>query len=109
MILYIFGSSAIKGFSITLTIGIVASMFSAILVTRVLFRWGSDLKILKNLTFLDLIKNPDYDFLGKARVCAMVSAALVLISLTGVLLFVAMVALSDKALGHWHESAQRTA
>jgi SecD/SecF fusion protein len=81
VILYIFGSSAIKGFSITLTIGIVASMFSAILVTRVLFRWGSDLKILKNLTFLDLIKNPNYDFLGKARVCAMVSAALVLISL----------------------------
>jgi len=33
-------------------------------------------------------------------------AALVLISLTGVLLFVSMVWLSNKALGHWHESAQ---
>jgi NitT/TauT family transport system permease protein len=35
-------------------------------------------------------------------------AALILISLTGVLLFVSMVWLSDKALGHWHDSAQRT-
>lgn len=34
-------------------------------------------------------------------------AALILISLTGVLLFVSMVWLSDKALGHWHDSAQR--
>ena len=35
-------------------------------------------------------------------------AALILISLTGVLLFVSMVWLSNKALGHWHDSAQRT-
>lgn len=34
-------------------------------------------------------------------------AALVLISLTGVILFVSMVWLSNKALGHWHESANR--
>lgn len=34
-------------------------------------------------------------------------AALILISLTGVLLFVSMVWLSSKALGHWHDSAQR--
>jgi NitT/TauT family transport system permease protein len=31
-------------------------------------------------------------------------AALVLISVTGVLLFISMVWLSNKALGHWHES-----
>jgi NitT/TauT family transport system permease protein len=34
-------------------------------------------------------------------------AALVLISLTGVILFVSMVWLSNKALGHWHESANK--
>jgi NitT/TauT family transport system permease protein len=33
-------------------------------------------------------------------------AALILISLTGVLLFVSMVWLSNKALGHWHEGHQ---
>ena len=34
-------------------------------------------------------------------------AALVLISITGVILFVSMVWLSNKALGHWHESTNR--
>ena len=34
-------------------------------------------------------------------------AALVLVSLTGVIFFISMVWLSNKALGHWHESTHR--
>jgi preprotein translocase subunit SecD len=36
-----FGSSAVKGFAITLMVGIAISMFTAILVTRVIFDWIS--------------------------------------------------------------------
>jgi len=36
-ILYEFGSGPVKGFALTLMIGIVASMFSAIVITRVIF------------------------------------------------------------------------
>lgn len=36
LLLYIFGAGAIKGFAVTLTIGIVASMFAAIIVTKLL-------------------------------------------------------------------------
>ena len=36
VLLYIFGSSAIKGFSITLIIGILSSMFTAVIVTKVI-------------------------------------------------------------------------
>lgn len=36
-----FGSSAVKGFAITLMVGIAISMFTAILVTRVVFDWIS--------------------------------------------------------------------
>ena len=81
VLLFIFGSSAIKGFAITLTIGIVASMFSAILVTRVLFRWGTDLNALKNVSFLNLIKGTKFDFLGKSRTCAILSLVLIVLSL----------------------------
>ena len=81
VLLFIFGSSAIKGFAITLTIGIVASMFSAILVTRVLFRWATDLNALKNVSFLNLIKATKFDFLGKSRTCAMLSLVLIVLSL----------------------------
>jgi SecD/SecF fusion protein len=81
IILFWMGSGSIKGFAVTLTIGIVASMFSAILVTRVLFRWGTDLNLLKNLSFLNLIKSAKYDFLGKARSCAFVSLALIILAI----------------------------
>jgi SecD/SecF fusion protein len=56
-------------------------MFSAILVTRVLFRWGVDLNLLKKLSFLNLIKPTKFDFLGKRRIAAMISISLVVISL----------------------------
>ncbi len=35
--LWQFGTGPIKGFAVTLTIGILASMFTAIVVTRVIF------------------------------------------------------------------------
>jgi SecD/SecF fusion protein len=80
IILFWMASGTIKGFAVTLTIGILASMFSAILVTRVLFRWGIDLGLLKKLSFLNLIRATNYDFLGKRRTAVMVSIALVVLS-----------------------------
>src|SRR5262245_15579908 len=38
-ILYIFGSSVIRGFALVLIIGVLVSMFSAIIVTRTILRW----------------------------------------------------------------------
>lgn len=79
-ILFAFGSSAIKGFAVTLFIGVTASLFSAILVTRVIFRWGVKYKWFKKLTFLDLIKSHNYDFMGKARIAITIAAVSLLIA-----------------------------
>jgi hypothetical protein len=38
MILYLFGSSVIQGFALVLIIGVLASMFTAIIVTRTILR-----------------------------------------------------------------------
>ena len=38
-ILYVFGSSVIRGFALVLIIGVLVSMFSAIVVTRTILRW----------------------------------------------------------------------
>jgi SecD/SecF fusion protein len=81
VILFAMSSGSIKGFAVTLTIGIVASMFSAILVTRVLFRWGTDLNLLNKLTFLDLIKATKFDFLSAAKKTGVISFLVILISL----------------------------
>jgi SecD/SecF fusion protein len=83
VILFWLGSGAIKGFAITLTIGLLASMFSAILVTRVLFRWGMDFGLFKKLTFLNLIKGANYNFMGKRRLAIGLAIATLVISLAG--------------------------
>jgi len=63
VILFMFGTGTIKGFAITLTIGIVASLFSAILVTRVIMDFL--LKKNPNLNFkmFNLLKKPNIQFL----------------------------------------------
>ncbi len=83
IILFAMSSGSIKGFAVTLTIGIVASMFSAILVTRVLFRWGTDLNLLNKLTFMDLIKATNIDFLSAAKRTGVISIIIIIICLAG--------------------------
>jgi SecD/SecF fusion protein len=66
-ILFWLGSGPVKGFAITLTIGIIASMFSALLVTRNIFGWAVKLNLVKRISMLHLIKSKSFDFLGKWR------------------------------------------
>ncbi|GAI48165.1 unnamed protein product, partial [marine sediment metagenome] len=39
IILFIFGSGPIKGFALTLTIGLVANLFSAVFISKVIFNY----------------------------------------------------------------------
>jgi SecD/SecF fusion protein len=93
VILFILGSGTIKGFAVTLTIGVTASLFSAILVTRVIFRWGIDLGWFKKLTFLNLIKSSNYDFMGKRKICIAFAVATIVASVA------AFAIRGEKALG----------
>lgn len=81
IILIAMASGSVKGFALTLTIGLIASMFSAILGTRVLFRWGIDSGALRKLSFLNLIQSANFDFVGKAKACAVFSAILFAIAI----------------------------
>ncbi len=93
VILFWLGSGSIKGFAITLTIGILSSMFAAILVTRVMFRWAMDFNLFERLTFMNLIRPGKIDFLGKRRLWITCSLIMVAIS------FAAFVVRKDQALG----------
>ena len=37
--LFIFGTGAVKGFAITLSIGLTANLFTAVFVSKCLFEW----------------------------------------------------------------------
>ncbi len=45
LVLLFFGTGPIKGFAITLIISIVVSLLSAVVLTRNLLRWGTDLRL----------------------------------------------------------------
>jgi len=79
LILYVKASEEIKGFSITLMIGIISSMFTALFVTRMIFDFLTDNRILKNkLVMLQIVKNPGINWMGKRPIFWTVSSILVI-------------------------------
>ncbi|MBF0386702.1 MAG: protein translocase subunit SecD [Candidatus Omnitrophica bacterium] len=64
--LFQFGSGPIKGFAITLTIGLMASLFTAVYVTRTVFMFLMEQGLIKSLPMMRLIGVTKIDFLKRA-------------------------------------------
>ncbi|MCU0652167.1 MAG: protein translocase subunit SecD [Candidatus Omnitrophica bacterium] len=81
-LLFQFGTGPIRGFAVTLTIGLIASMFTAIVVTRTIFEIFISLKWLKSLPMLKFIKVTKIDFIGKRKICYCLSLIVIITGLT---------------------------
>jgi SecD/SecF fusion protein len=82
IILYVFGSGPIQGFATTLLIGIGASLFSAILITRVIFEWMLERKMeipFDNSITRNSFKDVAFNFVGRRKVYYMISAAIIVL------------------------------
>jgi SecD/SecF fusion protein len=83
-ILGYFGKGPIHGFAITLGIGILSSLFSAIFITRFVFERtlskNKEPKFASKLTE-GFLKNTKIDFLGKRKIFYAISSVLILISI----------------------------
>jgi len=75
--LFQFGSGPIKGFAITLSTGLIASLFSSIYVTRTFFNWLIAERIIKSLPMMHLFKKPNLNFLNKKYICFFISGAII--------------------------------
>ncbi len=68
LILLNFDAGPIKGFAITLIIGIASSMFSALFMTKYFFlNWGKRQATYSKLKMSDFIKGRDFNFLNKSK------------------------------------------
>lgn len=67
IILYAISGGLVKGFAVTLMIGLLSSMVGALIVTRVVFMWVIDKNILKSLTTRKIIPDTVFDILSKAK------------------------------------------
>ncbi|MBA3543614.1 MAG: protein translocase subunit SecD, partial [Chthoniobacterales bacterium] len=77
-ILFWKASGPIKGFAISLTLGILASLFTALIVGRNLFGWFVDTEKVKRVSMLHLISPKHINFLSKGFLAAMLSLALLI-------------------------------
>jgi protein-export membrane protein SecD/preprotein translocase SecF subunit len=86
-VLYHFGTGPIKGFAITLGIGIFASMFTAIVVTREIYGWVLGGRSVERLSIgREVIRNTTIGFLSKSRRGFVVSAILIIIGIVSLVL-----------------------
>src|SRR5215469_17614429 len=82
VILFWKASGPVKGFAISLTLGILASLFTALIVGRNLFSWFVDTGKIKRVSMLHLISSQHINFLGKGFLAAMCSLALLIAGAT---------------------------
>jgi SecD/SecF fusion protein len=77
-ILFFMASGPVKGFAISLSLGILASLFTALIVGRNCLGWFVDTGRLTRISMLHLISSKNFNFLGKGFLACMCSLALLL-------------------------------
>ncbi|HTD68507.1 MAG TPA: protein translocase subunit SecD [Candidatus Limnocylindria bacterium] len=79
IILWKMGTGTIKGFGVALTIGVAASLFTALVVTRLIFDAFISLGWMKSLPMLHLIRSPNIDFMRWAKPAFVTSWLIILV------------------------------
>jgi len=73
VVLYFIGSDQVKGFAVALFIGIVMSVFSALIFGRLLFDIGERKKVLGGLSMMSIVGRTHINFLGGRKIAALIS------------------------------------
>jgi SecD/SecF fusion protein len=87
IILYVFGTGPIKGFALTLMIGILTSLFTAVFITRILIDGAVNKGA--NLTFNTSIskgwfQNINVEFLKKRKIAYVISGAIIIAGIVSI-------------------------
>ena len=81
IILIYMGTGPIKGFGVTLTIGVAASLFTALVVTRLVFDFLLAKGWLKSLPMLHIIRVTKLDFMRFSKFAFIISFAIIIVGL----------------------------
>jgi SecD/SecF fusion protein len=82
VILFWKASGPVRGFAIALTLGILASLFTALIVGRNALGWFVDTGRVKKVRMLHLISSQHINFLGKGLLAVLCSVALIIAGAT---------------------------
>ena len=81
VILFVVGTGPVRGFAITLTAGVVISMFTAVVVTRLVFDHCVDSSRMAPFKMMHFFKNPKFDFMKVTKFTVGISFAIIAVSL----------------------------
>ena len=81
VILIVMGTASVKGFGVALTIGVSASLFTALVVTRLIFDGLLAKDMIKSLNMLHIIRSPNIDFMKFAKPAFITSWLIIIIGL----------------------------
>ncbi len=79
--LFLFGTGPIKGFAVTLSLGIIFNLFTALFCSRLVFDFLSGKHLLKKLRLVEMIGATRIDFMRVRNITFALSGVLVLIGL----------------------------
>ena len=77
LILMYVGTGAVKGFAVTLTIGILSSLFTALFVTRLIYDYLFRFTNFSKISMMHFFKNTSYDFVKFWKYALIIAAAFV--------------------------------
>ena len=81
LVLWWVGTEEVKGFALTMIIGMLWNLFTAVFVSRVIFEFCYGQGWLKKLTMLKMMGKTNIDFIGPRHLCMMGSLVLILLGL----------------------------
>ena len=81
IVLYVVGNDNLKGFAISMTVGLVISLFTSLYMTRLMFDFWQSKGWLTKLTMMRLFAKPDIDFMSIRYVMFAVTLGLAILGL----------------------------
>ncbi len=82
IVLYIVGNDQLKGFGVSLTVGLIISLFTSLFMTRVIFDVWQVKGWLKKLSMFKLLSRPDLDFMAIRNIMFAVTIGLAVFGMT---------------------------
>ena len=79
--LFLFGTGPIKGFAVTLSLGIIFNLFAALFCSRLMFDTVNAIRPFKKLSFFSLVRNIKIDYMRLTKFTYAASAILVALGL----------------------------
>ena len=79
--LFLFGTGPIKGFAVTLSLGVTFNLFTTLFCTRLVYDTLYSKKMLKPISFLSLLKRPNIDYMQIRKITFIFSGILVVVGL----------------------------